>query len=241
MKVGPLPPIAQDPSIVRGQQIKAAFTPSIQNVRKNRSLDQLAVAEEITRIWETSNAELAKLYTDLQNRRQARIQVLETLVPLGPAIPAGASAADTALLQQTFRAALAEARDAAAKSTSENVTIANQTTPGLPSLRPTATSLQAMLADAEKFNDDNLRRAVLTAAWEAGEMSIVRAWTDQMGVTGKLDEFGELLAAVEGRGLAGSWNFTALSQIPAPSEVSQLDNLRKRAGDANERRALGFV
>jgi hypothetical protein len=212
----PLPPMGEDPSVVEGQQVRNDFTSQAQSIRSNRSLTDLQVAEQVVGLWTRTNDKLAELYQDLQARRQARLDSLESLVPLGPAVPADASPADAAVLHQAFRAALAEAREVMPASAES----------GVQRLTSPAGTLDSMLADAEKFDDDNLRRAVLTAAFEAGHMQIVRRWTDLAGVTDKLDEFHDLQLAVAGRGIAGSWNYTVFSPVPAPAEISELPRLQ---------------
>jgi hypothetical protein len=221
----PLPPMGEDPSIVKGQQIRHEFPPQAQSIRSDRSLTDLQAAEQVVDLWTRTNDKLTELYRDLQRRRQARLDALETLVPLGPAVPSDASAADAAVLHQAFRSALAEARQAMPARAED----------GMQRIDTTTTTLDSMLADAEKFDDDNLRRAVLTAAFEAGHMQIVRRWTDLMGVTQQLDEFHELQRAVAGQGLAGSWNFTVFSPLRPPEEVAKLERLR-----AEQERAAQF-
>jgi hypothetical protein len=227
----PLPPMGQDPSILKGQQIRNEFAPHAQSIRANRSLTDLQVAEQVVDLWTRTNETLSELYQDLQRRRQARLDALENLVPLGPAIPADASAADRAVLHQSFRAALAEARGLMPQTP----TIGNVS--GISS----GSTLDAMLADAEKFNDDNLRRAVLTAAFEGGHMQVVHQWTDLMGVTKQLDEFYELQHAVAGRGIAGSWNYTVFSPVRAPAEVAELPRLQAAQEAAAQARAQQVV
>jgi hypothetical protein len=228
MTTKPLPPPNEDPSIVKGQQLRAEFTPTVQRTRTDSRLSNLQVAEQVAAFWETTNTQLAALFRNLQARRQARIATLETVVPLGPAIPAGSTAADTVVLQQAFRAALAEARAAMPTSPHE---------PTIAPLSKVTNTLDAMLADAEKFDDDNLRRAVLTAAYEAGRMDIVRRWTDLMGVTKQLDEFYELQRAVAGEGIAASWNMVAFEPVRQPPEVAELSRLRAAEEGAAATRA----
>lgn len=217
----PLPPMGQDPSIVEGQEVRAQFLALVPSIRQNQSLNNLAAAEQITAEWNKTNEKLGELFQDLQRRRQARLDALETTVPLGPAIPAGASAADSAVLHQAFRSALSEARNAVPAQPAGGGNV------GPLSVGSTQTkTLDGMLADAEKFDDDNLRRAVLTAAFEGGHMQLVRKWTDLMGASGQLDEYHELRRAIEGQGTAGGWNFTVFRALPAPPEVAQLSQLR---------------
>lgn len=236
----PLPPMGQDPSVLAGQQVRADFTTNGQAIRQNVSLNDLQVAEQIVALWESSNTKLASQYEDLQSRRRARLAALDTVVPLGPAIPANASPADAAVLQQAFRAALAQARGALPASASPAAGTVSRI--GLDT-----DSLDGMLADAERFDDDNLRRAVLTAAHEAGFMGIVRRWTDLMGVTDQLEEFVELQQAIAGGGIYGSWNYTTFAPIPAPDEVANLPRLQAaqeaatRARSGTAQAATGWI
>ena len=228
----PLPPMGQDPSIVRGQQLRAAFTPQAQAIRADVSLDELAACEKVILLWSGINDELATLYQDLQSRRQARLNYLETIVPVGPNIPAGTSPADTVVLNAAFRTALAEARNAVSDfgrdvSGGGNIT---------PLANSSAGTLAAMLTDAEKFDDDNLRRAVLTAALEQGRTDIVQTWTDKMGVTDQLAELADLRRAIAGEGIAGQWNFTVFEPLPEPDECDQLPRLIAARNAATEAR-----
>lgn len=232
MKTKPLPPMGQDPSIVRGQEVRAEFVAAAQSTRQDRRLTNRQVAEQIVAAWESANSTLANLYEDLQNRRNARLEDLESVVPIGPAIPAGASPADVVVIQQAFRTALAQARQAMPSIADPSLAGGNIT----PITTPTDT-LDAMLADAEKFGDDTLRRAVLTAALETGNTRLVRSWTDLAGVTDLLDELADLISAVAGQGQAGSWNFTVFRPLPAPPEVAALQQLKASDARAAEERA----
>lgn len=220
MSTKPMPVMGEDPSVTAGQQVRADFTDQAQKLRQDQRLTDLQAAEQITQLWSSSNASLAKLYEDLQSRRRARLAALDSIVPLGPNVPAGASPADAAVLQQAFRSALAQARAAMpASSTSGGGNLSR--------LGPVDTdTLDGMLADAERFDDDNLRRAVLTAAYEGGYMGIVRRWSDLMGVTAQLDEYTELQDALAGQGIWGQWNYTTFAPLPAPDEVANLPRLQ---------------
>lgn len=213
----PLPPIVDDPAVVAGFETKSKFTADSQQVRGDFTIVDLVKAQRIDAIWEAANKRLTDLYADLQSRRQARIDQLETIVPVGPNIPANASSADTALLQQVFRTALAQARDAlpAEISGGGNITPINTS----------KTTLDGMLADAEKFDDDTLRRAVLTAAFENGHLGLIKSWTDMNGLTEQLDELRDLLNAIAGHGSDNLWVVQALGLIAKPSEVFNIPNL----------------
>jgi hypothetical protein len=197
----PMPPMAKDPAITGGAQVRAAFTAQAAKIRGDSNLSDIAKAEAVTNAWDASNAELARLYDDLQSRRRTRLAVLEKLVPVGPNIPADSSPADATVLRQAFRAALTEARDASPDRKIE------------------------LLADAEKFDDDNLRRAVTTAAFEQSQTQVVRRWTDAAGLTDRLEEMFELQKAIAGQGFDNLYVTPALSKIANPDEVSALPGL----------------
>lgn len=233
MTTKPLPPMGQDPSIIEGQHVRAGFTPRMQGIRQNRSLTNLQVAEEVVNLWTEVNTKLQTLYVDLQTRRRARLESLEGLVPLGPAVPDGASPADVAVIQQAFRVALAQAREAMP-------TRAHDPSGPTP-LRREHGTLDAMLADAERFDDDTLRRAVLTAAYETGNMKLLRGWTDLIGVTSQVEEYAELQSAIAGQGQAGSWNMTVFRPLAPPPEVADLERLRAAEEAAVLQRVRGSV
>jgi hypothetical protein len=204
----PMPPMAQDPSVVAGQQIKADYQAAAQTVRGNFRITDIDKAARITEIWNSSNTALAIAYRDLQARRQARLAVLEAQIPVGPNVPDDTSPADAAVLQQAFRATLAEARSA---STDQK---------------------RKMLVDAESFRDDNLRRAVLTAAYENSELGVLHAWFEMTGTDDILEEWGSLREAIDGRGFDTLWISQALSPIRQPDEVDALPQLVKAADAA---------
>ncbi len=216
MTVTPLPPMGQDPSIIEGQRVRSRFAPEAQAIRQNRSLSERQVLEQIVALWQSTNARLSELYDDLQRRRHARLEALAGLVPLGPSVPADASPADAAVIQQAFRVALAQARNAMPSPQHQG---------SIQPLTPDVNTLDGMLADAERFDDDMLRRAVLTAAHETGNMKLVRRWTDLMGVTNLVEEYSALQDAVSGRGQSGSWNYTVFKPLPAPQEAADLERL----------------
>ena len=77
----PLPPVPEDPAFLEGQQVKATFAEQSQQIREDFGITDVAKAEQITAAWEAANATLAGLWRDLQARREARIDELETLIP----------------------------------------------------------------------------------------------------------------------------------------------------------------
>lgn len=218
----PLPPTAQDPTILEAQQIKANFVPNAQAIRSRLDIDEVQSAQNVVDLWTASNERLAALYNDLTARRQARLDDIEKLVPLGPPVDPTASPADAAVLQQAFRAALTEARNAPVVSGARNDPSSNVRPLNSNASRGT---LSGMLADAEAFDDDILRRAVLTAAMENDQRGIVDAYAEMHGFADQLEEFGDLQRALEGYGIEGQWTFIAFGLIPAPPEVDALPRL----------------
>jgi hypothetical protein len=218
----PLPHISADPAFLAGNQLHADFEMQAEAIRTNPDLSEVAKAEAVASLWEATNHELGSHWQNLQQRRTERAQELNSLLPVGPAIPADASPADTAIIHQTFRSALAEAR----KADDEG--------------------LKAMLADAEKFNDDTMRRAVLTAAIEDGRGNLVKAWTDRKGLTEQMNELHDIQSG--GPVLWGLKTAQAFKPIAKPQEVWNLPKLRadrdaaaRDAARATEqkRRAIG--
>ncbi|MCU1669504.1 MAG: hypothetical protein JWP40_2431 [Blastococcus sp.] len=201
----PMPPIQQDPALLKAQQAHDDFDTQAQAIREDFNLSDLAIAEKLSTLWESSNKTIAAAYQDLQRRREARLDQLQAAVPIGPNLPDDLSPADRAVLMQAFRSALVEAREA---STDD--------------LRP-------MFDDAEMFDDDIVRRAVLTALVERSRLDVVRAWwADSNGVSDQLDE---LVSLQSGNGVWALKVSNAFAPIPKPAEVWDLP-LRQAARDA---------
>lgn len=221
MTTQPMPPMGQDKAVLRGQELRQQFTEAVFSIRSDNRLTDLDVARRITTLYEDTNAKLAALFEDMQARRRARLADLETTVPLGPDIPANASPADKAVMFQAFRSALEQAR----QTVTQPAGMSNTDLTPIPSPSDRNT-LASMLDDAERFDDDALRRAVLTVAYERGDMRLVISWAEQHGVADQLNEFAELSSAIAGHGIAGHWNATVFAPIrPAPPEVANLPRL----------------
>lgn len=213
----PLPPLGQDPSIVGAQQVRDEWLAITAEIRGNPDLTDLRRAQAIESVWNDANAHLTRLYRDLKARQLARIETLDKLVPIGPDIPAGASPADVAVLQQAFRAALLQARDL------------------------DRDGLTAMLADAERFDDDTLRRAVLTASVDGGYPDVVRTYTNRLGVTDQLNELISLREDYANQGMASLWAAKLFTPIPKPQEVDDIPTLQEERDRAAAQAAVrGF-
>jgi hypothetical protein len=200
-----LPPVHEDPSIVEGRKVREEYVTKTVALRADVQLSDLAKAEGITAAWETASRQITALWHNLVDRRQTRLAKLEALIPVGPNIAPGTSPADEAVLRQAFRSQLAEAR-----------------TSGM-------AERQALLADAEKFDDDIARRAVLTASFETGDMAVVNAWAEQNNLTEGLEEMRYLHALLGGTHVQNGHDAQALGALPKPQEAANLPRLREQA------------
>lgn len=208
---------------LQAMRVRADFDATCKAIRMDTRLSDLAVAQTITNAWTTANEQISALWQQLQTARRARIAVLGRTVPIGPNIPKDASPADAAVMQQAFRVALEKARAAAVVP--DNYESATFTSTAREGYDPD--TLSGMLLDAEKFDDDTLRRAVLTAAVDAGRGQIIRWWTDKMGISQQLDELARLESAVASHGFDGMWDHKAFDPLLKPEEVDELGRLEK--------------
>lgn len=203
-----LSPVREDPAIEAGYAAKATYTARLREIRDDFDLSPLVKAEQLAAAHEKLLTELDRLRTDLHGRRTTRLAVLEGKVPLGPGVPAGTSPADRAVLTAAFRSAL----DKALGATS-------------------AQARKAMLIDAQKYDDDSMRRGVLTAAFELGELEIASAWITEHTNFRDKDTFLEELRTLRGQ-LAGTiptdrmWEGQALGEPQRPQEMANLPTLR---------------
>jgi hypothetical protein len=194
----PLPPVPQDPAYLEGQQVKATFAAHAQQIREDFGITDVAKAERITAGWEAANTILAGLWRDIQARREARIDTLEALIPVGPGVPEGTSPADTAVLMQAWRGALARAQEADPKA------------------------LQQMFDEAQRFDDEVVLRAVLTVSRDDFGGSIVRKWAALNGVTDTFEELSGLYDELNGPSVWRLPVLLALGPIEKPQEAWDL-------------------
>lgn len=197
----PLPSVPDDPAFIRGQLIKATFAVQSQNIREDLGLTDVAKAEQVTAAWEVANTELASLWSDLQARRSARIDSLEAQIPFGPGIPPNTSAADTAVLMQAWRGALAQAQAAE------------------------PADLKKMFAEASRFDDDVVLRAVMTVSRDDFGGGIVSQWAAMNGATETLAELMGLYDEIAGPSIWRLPLLLALGQIEKPQEAWDLPTL----------------
>jgi hypothetical protein len=168
-------------------------------------------------VFTHANAELAAAYQDLMGRRKARMSYLQGFLPVGPALDDDLSPADAAVIHSLFRAALAEARTSSEDQLTETLT------------------------DSQKYGDDVVTRAVLTALVERGRIDLVKAhWADAAGLGDAIEEMSVL---VDGFGVWSLHVRNAFMPIPKPVEVERLPSLEAQAQAAvvtyNQRRGPG--
>lgn len=212
----PMPHPNDDIDTIAARASKQTFTEEAKKIRENFNASDLFKAEKINALYETHVKEITDAYQRLTERRRQRLAHLEALVPVGPGIPAGTSPADKAVLMTAFRTALDTARDG------------------------TRQRRTALLAEAEKYDDDAMRRAVLTYAMDNSEIDILKAWSDQhLDVADHLDEVAKLRALLAGEHFENLWDTQDFRPLPAPHEVTELPRLQSAAEAARRARAQG--
>ncbi|MFF3872925.1 hypothetical protein [Streptomyces sp. NPDC001978] len=192
----PLPHANDDPNHLAARASKATFTTAAQAVRANPNISNRLKAQQVSDLYDTHVQETAQAYEQLTNRRRARLDYLESLVPVGTGIPADATAADKAVLMTAFRAAWDTVKDTDRDGRAR------------------------LLAEAERFDDDAMRRAVLTFALDNAETPTIRGWTAMhLDQKGYLDEVGGLREALAGRGIDRAWDMQDFKPLPKPQEA----------------------
>lgn len=202
----PLPPIREDPSIQAGYAAQQAYGARLNEIDADTTLDELGRAEAIVAAYEEHLTTVQTLAEDLHTRRVARAQHLAGQIPTGPGIPDDATPADRAVFATAFRSSLAQARAAGLEER------------------------QQMLADAIKYGDDVLMRAVLSVADEKGEAKVFDQWAKATGKGDLLAELRALNEEIHGAGPSRAWVGQALrAPRPPRNEMSSLPVLRQRA------------
>jgi len=213
----PMPPKMphpnDDPAHLAARQAAATYTDTAKTARGTFGISDLDKAQRITDAYTTYCSALEAARLDLHGRRRARMEALEKLIPIGPGIPTGTTPADKAVLMAAFR----NAYDKAAAST--------------------PAQLGTMLTDAERFDDDAMRRAVLTVATDTGQISLLKGWSDQhIDLSGHLAEITELRAAFSGIGVSAGFERRDFTPMRRPNEAAQLPQLAA----AHERAIAAF-
>ncbi|MGW1801921.1 hypothetical protein ACWCQN_39935 [Streptomyces sp. NPDC001984] len=218
----PLPHANEDAYHLAARASKATFTDAAQAVRENPNISGRAKAEQIAALYDAHIRETAQAYQRLTDRRRARLEYLEGLVPVGPGIPADTSPADRAVLMTAFRAAWDTVKDTDRDGRAR------------------------LLAEAERFDDDAMRRAVLTFALDNAETPTIRGWTAlHLDQKGYLDEVGGLREALAGRGIDRAWDMQDFKPLPKPQEAYDwrliADNPNAQPGDTGRMVSPGVI
>lgn len=186
-----------DPDHLFAREARALYGAQVAEIRSDPMRSDLAKAHALAAAHQQHTADMAAAHGRLTARRQARLDYLTGLVPNGPDIPAGTSPADKAVLMTAWRAANDAVRNA-----------------------PNRQAREALLAEASRYGDDIMQRAVLTNATERGEHRIVDWWVEQThGVKGWQTETGQLRGALAGERQHVPWDWKDFHTEPAPPEA----------------------
>lgn len=187
----------EDPDHLAARQARLDFAGRVQEIRDSRVWSDEHKAEQIAALYEQHVKEISDAYGRVTERRQARLDYLNGLVPSGPGIPDDASPADRAFLVQAFRSNLEQATNAPRGD------------------------LPQLLAEAERYGDDSMQRAVLQHASDSGNTRLINDWVARThNVPGYSEERGQLHNAVNrGPGSWSGWDYKDFQTPAAPPEV----------------------
>jgi hypothetical protein len=215
-----LPPLREDPNYLRAEQVKQTYVAAVAAANSSPALTDVYRAAAIVKAWTACVADLGQLRTDLDARRAARMEWIGRTLPLGPGIPPGTSPADAAVLRAAFNAAYERARQS------------------------NEDERRRQLADAERFDDDAVRRAVLTACLDDSQWNTVNRWAEahNPAAGALIREFQALGQLVTGFTGNSDTRFEQMqfAPPPAPAEVNQLPQL-VQAHNNNVRRQNGSL
>ncbi|WP_405492992.1 hypothetical protein [Streptomyces sp. NBC_00096] len=200
----PMPTHDQDPDINAARQTQADYLTAVQAARSDYRASDLAKAEAIDAAYTAYRTALQGAWDSLTSRRRARLEYLETLVPVGPGIPTDSTPADRAVLMAAFRAALERAQETGREGRVK------------------------MLQDAERWDDDAARRGALTAILEDSDWHTVRAWAQQhLTTAGYVEEVVGLRGALAGTSTDTNARFAVreCTAVRPPAEVVDLPRL----------------
>ena len=198
-----LPHPNEDPSHLAARQAKADYYQAMQKARGDWRISDLEKAEQINKAYETYTTTLTKSYEDLYARRRTRLEWAEAQVPFGPGVTADTTPADKAVLISAFRVALDKVRAA------------------------DLDERHRLLREAEAFDDDTMRRAVLTAAAEDSHRKLLDEWAaPRPGMAALVDEVVGLRRDLRGAGTNRGFERQDLFPEKPPQEARALPGLR---------------
>lgn len=192
----PLPHPNEDADHLAARTSKETFVAKAGPIRGNPDASARFKAQQVSNLYDVHLREMSEAYERLTGRRRDRLAYLEGLVPVGPGIPEGTSPADKSTLMQAFRAAWEKVQQTDSKGRAR------------------------LLAEAERFDDDEMRRAVLTFAVDHSEEAILRSWTEQhVDQEGYLPEIRQVREAISGRGPYRGFERQDFTPLPKPQEA----------------------
>ncbi|MGW6456657.1 hypothetical protein ACWF94_12165 [Streptomyces sp. NPDC055078] len=185
-----------DPDHLAARQSRAEFAARAEEIRASVQWSESYKAEQLNALYREHVKEIAGAYGRVTDRRRARLDYLDGLVPSGPGIPEDASPADRAVLIAAFRGALEQAKGASREQRRQ------------------------LLAEAGRYGDDAMQRAVLQHATESGDVSLVNDWVAQThGVHGHSEERRQLTNSLSGTPFKSGWDFKDFHTPPPPPEI----------------------
>jgi hypothetical protein len=217
-----LPPLREDPNFLRAALVKQAYVDAVASANADPALTDVFRAAAIVKAWTACVDELGQLRAELDARRNARMEWIGRGggLPLGPGIPADTTPADAAVLRAAFNSAYERARNS------------------------NEDERRRQLADAERFDDDAVRRAVLTACLDDSQWHTVNRWADahNPAAGALIVEFKQLAELVTGYtgNVDAKFEQIQFAAPPRPDEVATLPRLVD-AHNANTQRHNGTV
>ena len=187
----------EDPDHLAARQARLDYATRAQEIRDSRVWSEDHKAEKLAELWQAHAAEVAEAYGRVQARRQTRLDYLNRLVPSGPRVPDDVSPADRAVLVAAFRAAMDRVQGA---SKAER---------------------RQILAEAERYGDDSLHRAVLQHATQSGDTGLVADWVARTHqVADWAGERRQLSNALADRPFKSGWDYKDFATPAVPPEVA---------------------
>lgn len=188
----------EDPDHLAARQARVDYDAKAQEIRNSPVWSNDYKAEKLAELYQEHEQEINEAYGRVTARRQARLDYLNGLVPSGPGIPEDASPADRAVLVQAFRSSLETAKAASREQRGR------------------------LLAEAARYGDEAMQRAVLQHASDSGDVDLVNAWVaDTHGVRGFSDERRQLTGALHGEHFHAPWDRKDFHAPQVPPEVAR--------------------
>lgn len=197
----------QDPDFAAARQVQTDYKAAVAAVRTAppSQMTEIARAEKIAEAYATYEQGLKDAGERLTARRQQRLDWLNAQLPIGHGIPDDTVPAARMMLVTAFREQYEKA------SNSDRAGRAQ------------------MLDQADRFGDEQARRAALTAIIENGEHNTLRDRPDRYGAT--FDHLKEAAELRQPSSLVLGFQSIAFNQQKKPNEAIQLPYMQKRQAE----------